>query len=95
MSGALSRRRLLGGAWSPQHSHSPISIGANCLATAGVYCRSCAESCPVDALTIAPRPGGRAAITVDADSCDRCGDCIAVCPVSALTLTQPEGTARG
>lgn len=48
-------------------------------------CGSCAESCPADAIAVAP---GADHAEVDEDQCAICGACIAVCPEQALHLDQ-------
>jgi NAD-dependent dihydropyrimidine dehydrogenase PreA subunit len=43
-------------------------------------CGSCAEVCPVDAITI-----GETAV-VDDETCIECGACVSECPVEAIEL---------
>jgi NAD-dependent dihydropyrimidine dehydrogenase PreA subunit len=43
-------------------------------------CGSCAEVCPVDAITI------KAIAVVDEDTCIECGTCVDECPVEAIEL---------
>lgn len=62
------------------------AVGAACLTAAGVYCRSCQDSCPEAALRFRPLPGGTAQARVDASACTGCGACVPACPVGAVTL---------
>ena len=43
-----------------------------------VKCGSCADNCPVEAIT-----EGEDTYVIDADSCIDCGTCAGVCPVGA------------
>lgn len=44
-------------------------------------CGSCAEICPVEAITL---EAGKA--KVDGEKCVECGVCVAECPTEAITL---------
>lgn len=63
------------------------TIGAACLSSAGVFCRSCQDACPESALRFRPLPGGRAEAQVDAAACTGCGACVSACPVDAVAMT--------
>ena len=43
-------------------------------------CGSCADACPVDAITI------KDTAVVDEDTCIECGTCVGECPVEAIEL---------
>lgn len=43
-------------------------------------CGSCADVCPVDAITI------KDIAVVDEDTCIECGTCVGECPVEAIEL---------
>ena len=44
-----------------------------------ISCGTCAENCPVDAIS-----AGDDAYVIDADTCIDCGTCASVCPVDAI-----------
>ncbi len=50
-------------------------IGGDC-----IKCGSCAEGCPVSAIS-----EGDETYIIDADTCISCGACAAGCPVSAIS----------
>lgn len=62
------------------------AVGAACLSSAGVFCRSCQDACPESALRFRPMPGGRAAALVEAAACTGCGACVSACPVGAVAM---------
>jgi ferredoxin-type protein NapF len=82
-----SRRALLRG----QLLARPIAvINEDCLAEAGIVCRSCGDVCPASAIRFRPRIGlPPQAIVIEA-ACTGCGDCVGACPGEAITL----GAAR-
>ena len=43
-------------------------------------CGSCAEVCPVDAITVNDKA------KVDPDTCVECGTCVEECPVNAISM---------
>jgi len=43
-------------------------------------CGACAETCPVDAITVNEKA------TVDEDTCIDCGTCVDECPTDAIEL---------
>ncbi|MFB3764650.1 MAG: DUF362 domain-containing protein [Methanotrichaceae archaeon] len=59
---------------SEQHSAKPIFNQELC-----VGCKSCAENCPVLALTVKERIS-----SVNYDACQGCGKCLRVCPTHAI-----------
>ncbi len=63
-------------------------ITDKCLASNKVFCRSCQESCEVEAISFQLKPGGIAQPQLDNDLCTGCGECITDCPVQALTMKQ-------
>jgi glycyl-radical enzyme activating protein len=48
-----------------------------------IRCRSCLQSCPVNALSSSENDGGFR-IHVDHSICTRCGECVEICPSNAL-----------
>lgn len=74
------------GPWHHQGNPKAL-IGEACLAHRQVECRTCGESCPVEAIRFFPRPG-QAALPVVQGACDGCGQCLAPCPANALSLGQ-------
>ena len=82
-----SRRALLRG----QLLARPIAvINEDCLAEAGIVCRSCGDACPDAAIRFRPRIGLPPQAVVNEAACTGCGDCVGACPGEAITL----GAAR-
>jgi ferredoxin-type protein NapF len=82
-----SRRALFRG----QLLTRPVAIiNDDCLAEAGIVCRSCGDACAVSAIRFQARIGLPPQAIVNETTCTGCGDCIAVCPGEAITL----GAAR-
>jgi len=82
-----SRRALLRG----QLLARPIAvINEDCLAEAGVVCRSCGDVCPASAIRFRPRIGLPPQAIVNEAACTGCGECGGACPGDAITL----GAAR-
>ena len=82
-----SRRALLRG----QLLARPIAvINEDCLAEAGIVCRSCGDACPDAAIRFRPRIGLPPQAIVNEAVCTGCGDCVGACPGEAITL----GAAR-
>jgi ferredoxin-type protein NapF len=78
-----SRRALLRG----QLLARPIAvINEDCLAEAGIVCRSCGDACPDAAIRFRPRIGLPAEAVVSEAACTGCGDCVGACPGDAITL---------
>ncbi|MET4694532.1 ferredoxin-type protein NapF [Endozoicomonas lisbonensis] len=63
-------------------------IGEACLAKAGVYCRTCAETCDDEVIEFRLRANGMAEPDVNTDLCRGCGECSSSCPVIAIELKQ-------
>lgn len=80
---------LDGGAGTAWNWHAVI--GEACLATAGVHCQACRDTCPTRAIAFPMRPGVPAP-ALDATACTACGACVGACPASAITL-QPAARA--
>ena len=82
-----SRRALLRG----QLLARPIAvINEDCLAEAGIVCRSCGDVCPASAIRFRPRIGLPPQAIVNEAACTGCGECVGACPGDAITL----GAAR-
>ncbi|MEH2551120.1 ferredoxin-type protein NapF [Bradyrhizobium sp. AZCC 2262] len=82
-----SRRALLRG----QLLARPIAvINEDCLAEAGIVCRSCGDACPDAAIRFRPRIGLPPEAVVSEAACTGCGHCVGACPGDAITL----GAAR-
>ncbi|MCQ0988819.1 4Fe-4S dicluster domain-containing protein [Jiella marina] len=90
----LSRRALLRGEFQPKPQPGLAMVGAACLASRGIYCRSCVESCEPGALSIRPALGGRAHVAIDAALCTGCGECVSICPAEAIALRASAQEAR-
>ena len=67
------------------------AISDACLARAGVFCMSCRDACPEQAIVFSPRLGGAFLPEVAAAQCTGCGACLSPCPVGALSLTAQIG----
>ena len=80
---ALFRGRLLA---------KPVAvIGDECLAEAGIICRSCGDACSASAIHFRARIGMPPQAIVNEAACTGCGECIDACPGSTITL----GATRG
>jgi ferredoxin-type protein NapF len=78
-----SRRALFRG----QFLSKPIAIiNGDCLAEAGIVCRSCGDACTVSAIRFRPRIGLPPQAIVNEAGCTGCGDCIGACPGEAIAL---------
>ena len=82
-----SRRALFRG----QLLNRPVAIiNDDCLAEAGIVCRSCGDACAVSAIRFQLRIGLPPRAIVNETTCTGCGDCARACPGEAITL----GAAR-
>jgi ferredoxin-type protein NapF len=72
--------------------HLKAQMAHNCLAYAGIVCRSCRDVCAEAAIRFSPRPMGTAHPELIAERCTGCGACVAVCPASAVTLAAAGGS---
>jgi len=66
--------------------HNKALITQACLAHESIYCRSCAESCEVQALTF--QLGISAVPMIDLELCTGCGACVAPCPTKAIEIKE-------
>jgi formate hydrogenlyase subunit 6/NADH:ubiquinone oxidoreductase subunit I len=68
---------------------SPQVIGSRCLNARHRKrdCHLCEKACPVEAISIAPDAQGVSAVTLDPQTCVRCGLCLNVCPTGVFTQT--------
>jgi ferredoxin-type protein NapF len=70
-------------------------IDERCLTLSRVFCQSCRDACPHDAIRFqlvqrsAPQP------VIDHDSCTGCGACVAGCPAQAITVREPVSATHG
>ncbi|KIC09462.1 ferredoxin [Leisingera sp. ANG-M1] len=66
-----------------------VSIGDDCLLSAGISCQLCTDSCDPRALRmdLSVRPVG--AIRIDPEACSGCGACLATCPNDAIAICDP------
>lgn len=72
-----------------------IAFAEHCLAFQNVVCRTCGETCEVQAIRFSPRLGAAAEPRLQNELCTGCGDCLAVCPTAALSLVSaPESIHR-
>ncbi|WP_354625706.1 ferredoxin-type protein NapF [Psychromonas sp. MME2] len=63
-------------------------VNNSCLANLHVYCRSCADSCEVEALSF--QLGVSNAPLINADLCTGCGACFSPCPTQAIDIKEIE-----
>lgn len=64
-------------------------FGEECLAQAGVECRTCQDACPASAIRFRPRLGGPSVPELSEADCSGCGACIAPCPTGAIDMASP------
>lgn len=90
--GNLTRRGLLTGMSGRRGSSdrakpgAVAGIGGDCLARAGIHCRSCGDACPEAAIRFRPRLGAPPLPEVGPARCTGCGACVEVCPAGAVSL---------
>ena len=78
-----SRRALFRG----QFISKPVAvINSDCLAEAGIVCRSCGDACAASAIRFRPRIGLPPQAIVNETACTGCGDCVTACPGEAIRL---------
>lgn len=65
-------------------------IGAACLASQRVVCRTCGDMCEAGAIRFRPQAGGVALPQLDVAACSGCGACVAACPTQAISMRVPE-----
>ncbi len=62
------------------------AINDSCLAHQQVMCRSCQDSCEVNAIQFRLQAGQVARPELNSQCCTGCGACVSACPVSALSI---------
>ena len=78
-----SRRALFRGPFIAK----PVAvINGDCLAEAGIVCRSCGDACVAAAIRFRPRIGLPPQAVVNEAACTGCGDCVGACPGQAIWL---------
>ena len=63
-----------------------VEITTQCLTENRVECRSCQDSCPMNAIRFRLQLGGVAKPILDLESCNGCGACLSVCPTKAIKI---------
>ena len=63
-----------------------VEITTQCLTENRVECRSCQDSCPMNAIRFRLQLGGVAKPMLDLASCNGCGACLSVCPTKAIKI---------
>ncbi len=61
-------------------------VSGNCLNSQSVYCRSCAESCEIEAIKFNFTTNTFATPVVVLDDCTGCGACVSTCPTKAISV---------
>ncbi len=64
------------------------NISGKCISLQGVSCRSCADSCAVEAISFHHQVGGISKPDIDTKTCTACGACVAPCPVKAIKISE-------
>ena len=63
-----------------------VEITTQCLTENRVECRSCQDSCPMNAIRFRLQLGGVAKPILDLENCNGCGACLSVCPTKAIKI---------
>lgn len=66
-------------------------IGDQCLAQAGIHCRSCEDSCDARAIRFSLRLGAPPLPSIDEEACIGCGGCVSSCANGALQMEPEHG----
>lgn len=66
-------------------THKPL-VAAACLSGKNVFCASCRDACPENAIRLTPRIGSTSLPEVSDPLCTGCGACVAACPTNAISL---------
>ncbi len=63
-------------------------ISNECFSERGVICRSCGESCEIQAIHFKQVVGGVTHVLMNTDNCNGCGECVSTCPAHSITIQQ-------
>lgn len=61
-------------------------VTEGCLARQNVFCRTCGEHCPADAIGFSQQAGGVGEPRIEQERCSGCGACRAACPVGGIRM---------
>lgn len=64
-----------------------IEIKNNCLAANQIFCRSCQDSCEVEAISFQYQTSPIPQPVININDCNGCGACVAVCPQSSISIS--------
>jgi ferredoxin-type protein NapF len=66
------------------------TIGNDCLNSKKIYCRSCSDSCEIEAISFKFTSTILADPIIDNEACTGCGACVSSCPSNVITMQVPE-----
>jgi ferredoxin-type protein NapF len=64
-----------------------IEIKDNCLAMNQVFCRSCQDSCEVEAISFQYHNSSIPQPIINSNDCNGCGACVSVCPQTSINIS--------